>query len=514
MPRAAATRLAPAAARDRVRRGTLGRVARSTVRVTASTGPFSQGEVVSSTAEPRKTYRVGTLLGAGSSSHTYLAFPMDAADAAPQATPADAAQPPPVALKAMSLRGQGRWKAVELFEREARLLKGLQHPGVPALLDCFEIDTATDRTYVLVQQLAPGSTLQELVDRGTWRPDEAEIEAIALQLLDVVAYLHARRPAVIHRDIKPSNLVYDPATRALALVDFGAVRDALNDGSTVVGTLGYMPLEQFTGRTSTASDVYSVGATLLFLLSGRPPSDLPQNGLRVDWERAVSAGPRMRMLLSGLLELEAEQRITAAQAIAVLRGETRLAARPSAVPASAVAGPRRRPAGSRVVVERDGEALRVTIPPAGVTGETLSQGAFTAAWLGIIGLWTATAITGGAPLLFTAFSAPFWAVGGKLVRDTVSPTVVATELCIERDSWRLTARARGVSLRTLEGQAADLDAVRPVAEGAGLELLEGVRTHRFGEALQPSEAAWVEAEVNAFLRERVSAALPPPAWDE
>ena len=470
-----------------------------------------QDEVVSSTAQPAKTYRVGSLLGAGSSSHTYLAFPLDAADAAQHATLADAAQHPPVALKAMSLRGQGRWKAVELFEREARLLKGLQHPGIPALLDSFEIDTATDRTYVLVQRLAPGSTLQELVDRGAWRPDEAEIEGIALQLLDVVAYLHARRPAVIHRDIKPQNIVYDPTTRALALVDFGAVRDALNDGSTVVGTLGYMPLEQFTGRTSTASDVYSVGATLLFLLSGRPPSDLPQNGLRVDWERAVTAGPRMRMLLSGLLELEAEQRISAAQAIAVLRGETRLAARPSARPPS---GPRRRPAGSRVVVERDGKSLRVTIPPAGVTGETLSQGAFAATWLGIIGMWTATAITGGAPLLFTAFSAPFWAVGGKLVRDTVSPTVVATELYIERDSWRLTARARGVSLRTLEGQAADLDAVRPVAEGAGLELLEGVRTHRFGEALQPSEAAWVEAEVNAFLRDRVSELLPPPAWDE
>ena len=470
--------------------------------MTASKGPFSQDEVVCSPAEGR-TFRIASLLGVGSSSHTYLAFPQDAADSAP------------VALKAMSLRGQGRWKAVELFEREARLLKGLSHPGIPALLDSFEIDSATDRTYVLVQQLAPGSTLQELVDRGTWRPDEAEIEEVALRLLDVVAYLHARRPAVIHRDIKPSNLMYDPATRSLALVDFGAVRDVLNDGSTVVGTLGYMPLEQFTGRTSTASDVYSVGATLLFLLTGRPPSDLPQNGLRVDWERAVSAGPRLRMLLSGLLELEAERRISAAEAVAVLRGETKLATRPSVTPASSAAGSRRRPAGSRVVIERDGESLRITIPPAGVTGETLSQGAFAATWLGIIGMWTATAITGGAPLLFTAFSAPFWAVGGRLVRDTVSPAVVATELCIEHDSWRLTARARGVTLRTVEGLAADLDGVRPAAEGAGLELLEGVRTHRFGEGLQPSEAAWVEAEVNAFLRARVSAAvLPPPAWDE
>ena len=447
-------------------------------------------------------YQIRELLGAGSSSHTYTAVPTDSAGDAP----GDAAQRPPVALKAMSLRGQGRWKAVELFEREARLLKGLQHPGIPALVDCFEIDTATDRTYILVQQLAPGSTLQSLVEAGTWRPDEAEIEAIALRLLDVVAYLHARRPAVIHRDIKPSNIVYEPSTGALSLVDFGAVRDSLNDGSTVVGTLGYMPLEQFTGKTSTASDLYSVGATLLFLLTGRPPSDLPQTGLRVEWESAVTAGPRMRSLLSSLLETEPDRRISAPQAIAVLRGETKAVLRGEmrlAAPSSAgvaVSGPRRRPAGSRVTIERDGDSLRVIIPPTGVTGGTVTQGSFAAAWLGIIGMWTATAITGGAPLLFTAFSAPFWLVGGRLVRDTVSPAVVTTELCVDPASWRLTARTRAVTLRTLDGVADDLDGVRLPAEGAGLELVEGVRTHRFGEALLPAEADWVLAEVNAYLR--------------
>jgi hypothetical protein len=426
--------------------------------------------------------------------------PTDAASAAPGDAPAlgNAAQRPPVALKAMSLRGQGRWKAVELFEREARLLKGLQHPGIPALVDCFEIDTATDRTYVLVQELAPGSTLQALVEGGTWRPDEAEIEAIALRLLDVVAYLHARRPAVIHSDIKPSNIVYELSTGALSLVDFGTVRDSLNDGSTVVGTLGYMALEQFRGKTSTASDMYSVGATLLFLLTRRPPSDLPQSGLHVEWESAVTAGPRMRTLLTGLLATEPERRSSATQAIAVLRGETRLAA-PSRTDV-AVSKPIRRPAGSRVTIERDGDSLRVIIPPTGVTGGTVTQGSFAAAWLGIIGMWTATAITGGAPLLFTAFSAPFWLVGGRMVRDTVRPAVVTTELCVDPASWRLTARTRAVTLRTLDGLADDLDGVRLPAEGAGLELVEGVRTHRFGEALLPAEAEWVVAEVNAYLR--------------
>lgn len=124
-------------------------------------------------------------------------------------------------------------------------------------------------------------------------------------------------------------------------------------------------------------------------------------------------------------------------------------------------------------------------------------------------MWTATAITAGAPLLFTAVSAPFWLAGGRLVRDTVSPVVVETQLSVVlRGGWRLTARARGVTLRTLEGAAEDLDGVRRVvaeekeeggADDSGLVLVEGVRSHRFGEGLQAGEAAWVADEVNAFL---------------
>ena len=158
---------------------------------------------------------------------------------------AEQAAPLLLALQ-MSLRGMGgKWKPVELFEREARLLRSLSHPGIPALLDSFEIDSATDRVYVLVQQLAPGATLQSLVDSRAWRPDEPEIEAIALRLLDVLSYLHARRPPVVHRDLKPSNVLYDRASGMVTLVDFGAVRDGINaDGSTMIGTFGFMPPEQ------------------------------------------------------------------------------------------------------------------------------------------------------------------------------------------------------------------------------------------------------------------------------
>jgi serine/threonine protein kinase len=305
----------------------------------------------------------------------------------------------------MSLRGQGRgWKNVDLFEREARLLRGLKHPGIPDLVDAFDVDTPTDRIYVLVQRLAPGATLQALVEGGRWRPDEAEIERIAARMLDILTYLHGRRPQVIHRDIKPSNVVYDPPSGDVFLIDFGAVRETLLDGSTMVGTFGYMSPEQYMGRTSAVSDLYSLGATLLFLLSGRTPSDLPQRGLRVDWESVVVAGPRLRALLGGVLDPDPDGRVTdAQQAAALLRGETlrgaatagssstATLAKRDARTAGAVGGflPRRKPAGTRIEIVRNGtQSLLVDVPPMSWRGETLMMAGFTTFWLGFIGTWT------------------------------------------------------------------------------------------------------------------------------
>src|SRR6185295_6373321 len=105
---------------------------------------------------------------------------------------------------------------------------------------------------------------------------------------EVLDYLHGRVPPVIHRDIKPSNVIRRP-DGSFALVDFGSVRDSLKPegGSTVVGTFGYMAPEQFQGRALPASDVYGVGATLIALVSGLEPEDLPHRGLAVDVEAAL-----------------------------------------------------------------------------------------------------------------------------------------------------------------------------------------------------------------------------------
>ncbi|MHC5829679.1 MAG: serine/threonine protein kinase, partial [Nostoc sp.] len=112
---------------------------------------------------------------------------------------------------------------------------------------------------------------------------EAEVKQIAKAVLEILVYLHGLYPPVIHRDIKPSNILLGDrsgnSVGQLYLVDFGSVQTVLATETgtrTVVGTYGYMPPEQFGGRTVAASDLYSLGATLIYLVTGTYPADLPQ----------------------------------------------------------------------------------------------------------------------------------------------------------------------------------------------------------------------------------------------
>jgi serine/threonine protein kinase len=109
--------------------------------------------------------------------------------------------------------------------------------------------------------------------------------------------LHARVPPVLHRDIKPANVILRP-DGAPALVDFGAVRTvfrtAEEGGSTVVGTFGYMPFEQYMGQASPASDLYALGATLLHLITGRGPSEFATGDGVVAVPADLPGGPVLR----------------------------------------------------------------------------------------------------------------------------------------------------------------------------------------------------------------------------
>ncbi len=194
-----------------------------------------------------------------------------------------------VAVKVVSLRQMQDWKVLDLLEREAQTLKSLDHPAIPKYLDSFQIDSEDNRAFYLVQQLVPGRSLDSLIEQG-WRPDEAEAQQIAQQVLEVLSYLQSLTPPIIHRDIKPQNLLYKSmpdGSKQLSLVDFGSVQDTyrhtVTGGSTVVGTFGYMAPEQFRGQADLTTDLYGLGATLLFLLTRDDPAHLPEKNFRLDF---------------------------------------------------------------------------------------------------------------------------------------------------------------------------------------------------------------------------------------
>ncbi len=217
-------------------------------------------------------YQIEAEIGTGASATTYRALSLKTNQA--------------VAVKVISLREVKDWKIIELFEREAKVLASLEHPQIPKYIDYLTIDSPTDRYFVMVQQLAIGQSLQDLCEQG-WQPDELQIKHIAIQLMEILAYLHQLNPPVIHRDIKPANVIYQPDEQKVFLVDFGAVQDVYRNtfsyGKTFVGTMGFVAPEQYKGSVSFASDLYSLGATLVYLITGMNPADIPRKRLKIDW---------------------------------------------------------------------------------------------------------------------------------------------------------------------------------------------------------------------------------------
>ncbi|MEG4404944.1 serine/threonine-protein kinase [Microcoleus sp. MON2_D5] len=229
-----------------------------------------------------------------------------------------------VALKALSLRLTTEWKKIELFEREAKTLSGLNHPGIPHYIDYFQVDTSQDRCFYIAQQFAPGKSLAQWIENG-WKPNEAQVRHIAYQLLEILTYLQSLLPATIHRDIKPQNIILQKNGRVF-LVDFGAVQNTyhhtVTGGSTVVGTYGYMAPEQFRGKAVLSTDLYGLGTTLLFLLTQKFPSDLPREKLKVKFRDIVSISPEFADWLEKVIEPAIEDRFNSAKdALSALRGE-------------------------------------------------------------------------------------------------------------------------------------------------------------------------------------------------
>ena len=245
-------------------------------------------------------YQLKQKLGQNAGRQTWLAYDL-------HTTPAES-----VIVKLLAFGGEVQWDDLKLFEREAQVLKQLNHPRIPKYRDYFHIDERS-LWFGLVQEYIPGTCLKELLNQGK-RFTEKQVRQIAVDVLQILIYLHELNPSMLHRDIKPSNLILGE-DKQVYLVDFGAVQDrAGKEGATftVVGTYGYAPMEQFGGRAVPASDLYALGATLIHLLTGTAPADLPQRNLRISFKDRVHLSPSMVRWIEKLIEPDLEQRFQSA----------------------------------------------------------------------------------------------------------------------------------------------------------------------------------------------------------
>lgn len=217
-----------------------------------------------------------------------------------------------VVVKLLAFSPQMEWEQLKLFEREAEVLQGLDHPKIPKYRDYFSLEKEEGDGlcwFGLVQDFIPGISLQQLITQGK-KFTESQIKDIATQVLEILIYLHELAPPILHRDIKPSNLLLGEDNQ-IYLLDFGAVQ---NQGAvegvtfTVVGTTGYAPLEQFWGKAVPASDLYALGATIIHLLTGISPTDLPQEKLRIKFADRVSVNRAFVKWVEGMTEPDPHQR--------------------------------------------------------------------------------------------------------------------------------------------------------------------------------------------------------------
>ena len=207
-----------------------------------------------------------------------------------------------VIIKILQFDRLFQWDDLKLFEREAKTLKNLNHPAIPKYLDYFEIDSDRIRGFALVQTYIDAPSLEDTIQQGR-KFTEAELIELAQKLLTILDYLHSSNP-LIHRDIKPSNILLSNRTGnsvgELYLIDFGSVQTAASKGEgtiTIVGSYGYIPLEQFGGQTTTASDLYSLGMTLIYIITGVHPAELSQDNGRVKFDRSQISDGLQRWLV-------------------------------------------------------------------------------------------------------------------------------------------------------------------------------------------------------------------------
>lgn len=244
----------------------------------------------------KERYQLVRMLGSGGFGQTYVARDLFT----PQTPECVVKQLKPASTDATFLKVARR-----LFETEVTTLNRLgTHSCIPKLLDSFEEQTE----FYLVQELIEGESLGDEL-RRIGQLTEAQVISLLRETLIILKFVHDNR--VIHRDLKPDNLIRRQHDDKLCLIDFGAVKEIrtqladseLTSLTVGIGTQGYTPSEQLAGKPRFSSDIFALGMTAIHGLTGRKPTDLPEDlsSLELRWEEYVNISTGLRYLLKKMV---------------------------------------------------------------------------------------------------------------------------------------------------------------------------------------------------------------------
>jgi serine/threonine protein kinase len=207
----------------------------------------------------------------------------------------------------------------ELFDKEAKVLYRLgKHDCIPSLLAHFE----EDEEFFLAQELVEGDVLTQEIKRGQCLGEHYTIDFLT-DILTTLSFVH--RQQVIHRDIKPSNLIRRAIDKKIVLIDFGAVKEVSTQpisqlghtSSLVIGSPGYMPNEQYSGKTMYASDIYAIGMIALQALTGLAPNQIPEDPITSEfcWRDRAEVTPTLADVIDKMVCFDFRQRYQSADAV-------------------------------------------------------------------------------------------------------------------------------------------------------------------------------------------------------
>ncbi len=408
-----------------------------------------------------------------------------------------------VVVKLLTASDQLQWDNLRLFEREAKVLRQLDHPYIPEYRDYFVLER--DIIYfALVQEYISAKSLKQLLVEGKTF-SETEVREIARAVLKILIYLHKLSPPVLHRDIKPSNLLLDESRKQnqIYLVDFGAVQDrAAAEGATftIVGTYGYAPLEQFGGRATPASDLYALGATLVNLLTGISPADLPQLDSKMQFAHLVKLNPGFVRWLRLLTEPNVEYRFGSASSALKALETNQLA----------ITGVSKDIPHTPILVRKSSDKLSIYIPP------TIDAIALIVLIVGGVGLsfwmyfWIHFITTLTSLNILPLIWMYTWLILGILFTAWWTlPSYVESEIYFDNQNFEIKWKLFGFTVRKQRGIVSDIDKVyrtktgrREWKEVHEVTLSVGVNEYyfgRFNKSLSKEESRYIASEIRNWL---------------